>query len=59
MLLRLRIALPDRPGSLGQIARALGVAGADITQVVVLDREAGRAVDDITVSCPDGTPACT
>lgn len=56
MLLRLRIALPDRPGSLGQIARVLGVAGADITQVVVLDREAGRAVDDITVSCPDGTP---
>jgi hypothetical protein len=49
MLLRIRIALPDRPGSLGQVARTLGVAGADIVQVVVLERAAGRAVDDFTV----------
>ena len=56
MLLRIRIALPDRPGSLGQVARVLGIAGADITQVIVLDRDAGRALDDVTVFCPDGTP---
>lgn len=55
MLLRLRVALPDKPGSLGQVTRALGAAGADITQVVVLDRGAGRAVDDITVFCTDTT----
>jgi hypothetical protein len=54
MLLRIRIALPDRPGSLGQVARTLGVAGADIVQVVVLERAAGRAVDDFTVVWPGG-----
>jgi len=53
MLLRVRVALPDRPGSLARITRVLGAAGADITQVVVLDRGAGRAVDDFTVFCPD------
>lgn len=53
-LLRIRIRLPDRPGSLGTVARTLGVAGADIVQVVVLERSGGRAVDDVTVSWPDG-----
>ncbi len=54
MLLRVRVALPDRPGSLGQVARTLGVAGADIVQVVVLERLGGRAVDDFTVVWPGG-----
>ena len=52
MLLRVRVTLPDRPGSLGQVARTLGVAGADIVQVVVLERGGGRAVDDFTVLWP-------
>ncbi|MGN9839856.1 ACT domain-containing protein [Nonomuraea sp. H19] len=52
MLLRLRVSLPDRPGGLGQVAKALGALGADILQVTVLEREAGRAVDDFTVSWP-------
>ncbi|MDA0637031.1 ACT domain-containing protein [Nonomuraea sp. MCN248] len=55
MLLRVRVALPDRPGSLARITQALGDAGADITQMIVLERGEGRAVDDITVFCPDGT----
>jgi hypothetical protein len=55
MLLRVRVALPDRPGSLGQVARTLGVAGADIVQVVVLERLGGRAVDDFTVLWPGGS----
>jgi hypothetical protein len=54
MLLRLRVSLPDRPGVLGQVARAFGVLGADILQVTVLEREAGRAVDDFTVSWQGG-----
>ncbi|GAA0914182.1 ACT domain-containing protein [Nonomuraea longicatena] len=49
MLLRLRITLPDRPGSLGHVTRALGAVGADITQVTVMERGDGRAVDDITI----------
>lgn len=55
MLMRLRVSLPDRPGALGQVARALGTLGADIHQVTVLGRETGRAVDDFTVSWP-GSP---
>jgi hypothetical protein len=56
MLLKLRVSLPDRPGSLGKIARVLGVLGADIVQVVVLDQEEGRALDDFSVRWPDGAP---
>ncbi|MFI7112796.1 amino acid-binding protein [Nonomuraea sp. NPDC050227] len=52
MLLRLRVSLPDRPGGLGQVAKALGTLGADILQVTVLERETGRAVDDFIVSWP-------
>jgi len=48
----LRVALSDRPGSLGQVARTLGVIGADIVAVMVLERAGGRAVDDITVVWP-------
>ncbi|WP_343953288.1 amino acid-binding protein [Nonomuraea longicatena] len=52
MLLRLRVSLPDRPGGLGQLARALGTLGADILQVTVLERESGRAVDEFTLDWP-------
>ncbi|MEW2380580.1 amino acid-binding protein [Micromonospora sp. NPDC047707] len=52
MLLRVRVTLPDRPGTLGQVARTMGVSGADIVQVVVLERLGGRAVDDFTVVWP-------
>ncbi|WP_307781586.1 amino acid-binding protein [Virgisporangium ochraceum] len=48
----MRVELPDRPGSLGQVARTLGVVGADIVSVVVLERSQGRAVDDFTVVWP-------
>jgi hypothetical protein len=56
MLLRLRVRLPDRPGSLGQVARTLGVTGADIVQMMVLERIGGRAVDDFTVIWPAAAP---
>ncbi len=56
MLLRLRVRLPDRPGSLGQVARTLGVTGADIVQMIVLERVGGRAVDDFTVIWPATAP---
>ncbi|MEU6714685.1 ACT domain-containing protein [Nonomuraea sp. NPDC046802] len=56
MLLRVRVALPDKPGSLAQVTKALGEAGADITQVIVLDRGEGMAVDDITLFWPESTP---
>ncbi|MFD0851823.1 ACT domain-containing protein, partial [Actinomadura adrarensis] len=42
MLLRIRVRLPDRPGSLGKVARILGAAGADVAQMAVLERDNGR-----------------
>jgi hypothetical protein len=50
MLLRLRVSLPDRPGTLGRITRTLGAVGADILQMTVLEREGGRALDEFTVA---------
>ncbi|MCP2336416.1 amino acid-binding protein [Actinomadura rupiterrae] len=54
MLLRIRVRLPDRPGSLASVARTLGAAGADVVQMAVLERDAGRALDDFTVAWPAG-----
>jgi ACT domain len=54
MLLRIRVRLPDRPGSLGKVARILGAAGADVVQIAVLERDGGRALDDFTVAWPSG-----
>ena len=51
----LRVSLPDRPGSLGSLAVALGTAGADIVSLDVVDRVDGVAVDDIVVDVPHGT----
>lgn len=51
-LLRLRIALPDRPGSLARVSRALAHLGADIRTVTVLDAVGGRVVDEFTVDWP-------
>jgi hypothetical protein len=49
MLLRLRVELPDQPGSLGRVTWTLGVLGADVAQIHVLERDSGRALDDITL----------
>jgi hypothetical protein len=49
MLALVRISVPDRPGVLGDVASALGTAGADIVQLQVLQSEAGRALDDVHV----------
>lgn len=54
MLLRIRVRLPDRPGALGQVARTLGAAGADVVQMAVLERDNRRALDDFTVVWPAG-----
>ncbi|MCZ2806714.1 ACT domain-containing protein [Modestobacter sp. VKM Ac-2983] len=48
----LRLVVPDRPGTLGAVATALGRAGIDIISVDVLERGNGVAVDDIVVELP-------
>ncbi|HXV93495.1 MAG TPA: ACT domain-containing protein [Pseudonocardia sp.] len=52
----LRVVLPDRPGSLGAVATALGNAGADILGLDVVERHHGLAVDDLAVELPSGRP---
>lgn len=52
----LRVVLPDKPGSLGAVATALGNAGADILGVDVVERSPGHAVDDLAVELPAGRP---
>src|SRR5580765_6719689 len=52
----LRVVLPDKPGSLGAVATALGNAGADILGVNVVERSAEHAVDDLAVELPPGRP---
>ncbi len=51
----LRVRLPDRPGSLGALAVALGSVGADILSLDVVERGAGFAVDDLVVDLAHGS----
>ena len=55
-LYRLQVALPDRPGSLGAVASAIGFAGGDIRGLIVLRSENGRGIDDITIAVPGSDP---
>src|ERR1700712_3569013 len=55
----LRLVLPDRPGSLGAGATALGAAGVDIESLDVIERGPDGAVDDLVVGLPDGGLADT
>ncbi len=56
MLTHVRISVPDRPGVLAQITATMADAGADIRTIAVLERESGRAVDDVYLSWPDARP---
>lgn len=53
MLARIRLKVPDRPGSLGRVASVIGTASGDIAGVDVLDSEAGQALDDVVVQVRD------
>ncbi|MDQ6651096.1 MAG: amino acid-binding protein [Actinomycetota bacterium] len=50
----LRLVLPDRPGSLGAVASAIGAAGGDIVSLDVVERGADGAVDDLIVELTPG-----
>jgi hypothetical protein len=51
-LFQLTVAIPDRPGSLGLLASAIGAAGGDIRALAVVKAEDGKGYDDITVAIP-------
>lgn len=46
-MLRLRVELPDRPGSLAGVTGAVASCGADLVHLAVMHRSAGVAVDDL------------
>jgi len=52
----LKIALPDRPGSLGSVASAIGFAGGDIRAFTVESNEGGKGIDDVVVAIPGTDP---
>ena len=55
-LFQLNVAIPDRPGSLGLLASAIGAAGGDIRALAVVKSEDGKGYDDITVAIPGSDP---
>ena len=49
-----RVWLPDRPGALGQVASRIGAVGGEIVGIEILERGAGRAIDELVVDLPEG-----
>ena len=48
-----RVWLPDRPGALGQVASRIGAVRGDVVGIEILERGAGRAVDELIVALPE------
>lgn len=47
-----RVWVPDRPGALGQVASRIGSVGGDVVGIEILERGAGRAIDELLVTLP-------
>jgi hypothetical protein len=45
--------LPDRPGALGAVASRIGSVRGDLVGIEILERGAGRAIDELVVVLPD------
>jgi len=48
----LRVWMPDRPGALGQVASRVGAVGGDVVGIDILERGAGRAIDELVIELP-------
>ena len=48
-----RVWLPDRPGALGQVASRIGAVRGDVVGIEILERGAGRAIDELVVALPE------
>ncbi|HVF76363.1 MAG TPA: hypothetical protein VM938_15110 [Acidimicrobiales bacterium] len=49
----LRVWVPDRPGALGAVASRIGAVRGDLIGIDILERGAGRAIDELVVQLPD------
>jgi len=47
-----RMWLPDRPGALGQVAGRVGAVRGEIVGIDILERGAGRAIDELVIELP-------
>lgn len=50
-----RVWLPDRPGVLGAVASRIGAVRGDVVGIDILERGAGRAIDELVVELPDAS----
>jgi hypothetical protein len=48
-----RLWVPDRPGALGLVASRIGAVRGDVVGIEILERGAGRAVDELIVGLPE------
>lgn len=48
-----RVWMPDRPGALGSVASRIGAVRGDVVGIDILERGAGRAIDELVVSLPE------
>src|SRR5207248_9486598 len=48
-----RVWLPDRPGALGAVASRIGAVRGDVVGIDILERGAGRAIDELVIELPD------
>ncbi|MFP4513766.1 MAG: NAD-dependent malic enzyme [Acidimicrobiales bacterium] len=53
--LKIRVRLNNRPGALGELATAIGAAGANIVGLEGFEAKARHLVEDIVVNCGDET----
>jgi hypothetical protein len=49
----IRVWLPDRPGALGAVASRVGAVRGDVIGIDIIERGAGRAVDELVVDLPE------
>jgi hypothetical protein len=47
-----RVWLPDRPGALGAVASRIGAVRGDLVGIDILERGAGRAIDELLIELP-------
>jgi hypothetical protein len=48
-----RVWVPDRPGALGAVASRIGAVRGDLVGIDILERGAGRAIDELVVDLPE------
>jgi hypothetical protein len=51
----MRLWVPDRPGALGAVASRVGAVGGDVVGIDILERGAGRAIDELVIELADET----